>query len=604
MCNSGYCWNIHKGDVLYLGSRSFGSKDLDRFSAKGEEAIRSLCNKVLNSDEGRRIANAAYGEIQGGRLSLDPVTRAPRYEYVTMASKEESLPFAVAFDEMKGLLLFVKGVEHTIATAKEVFGGKGSYFEEIKQISDDSQARKIGTVSVSPPAIRSAVLKTVYKNVIEERKKEAKKPVMPGLLGRVETFFCSKIDSILEKVFGVTNVVSVARNSTSALSPTDMSSYGKMAIIGGILLFLGGFYAALASANELGVAIVYRSLEKGCLALANVVSGFCATLTGLLFLMKGAAYFAKDIATSAMTGIALPFFVFGMYVLGFFSSLYKIYVSYSFRREIQKVLEQQNGTEGEKLYEAIRLLQQKMELSNCEYLENVEKAKQKNENAFQRLENAFHEKLDRLALRIGAESYDVLKEFFAEGQVSALLEGIERNDPSKVKEAKELISKVLVRNKEHIIWSVVGAVYNLIGTVAMTIYLCIAGPAGSIASSVIFALAAFVSLFVDMQAVRNIAKRIFFSLRENVPILGKAMLHVAFHSDVINAPFYVTVSKVVRTFKKMKLQNCENFEDPVEVEMCPIPTSLTSSTSSDPNGGFRPTRFRRTEEISAHFLAS
>lgn len=580
MVNSSLNWDVQRGDILCLGARAFSAEDVARFSSKESEAVRNLCKKVLQSQEGNRIASLAKEENDKQALS----------------EKIRPLSFAVGFKEREGLLLFVNGVKHVVATAEEVFSGKGAYLEELKQISGFAERREIGTCrksSVDP--IQDRAIQQVFETTKEERKKTAEAPV---LLGRVETFFRKKVDAILEKIFGATDVVSVGRNASAALAPGDMNSFGVMAILGGLFLTVGGFYATVAAAAQLGAAVLQRNVEKGVLSFVNTVAGVCATLTGVAFLARGIAYFTKEVAIGALAGLALPFFVAGMYICGFFSSLYKIYVAYSFRREIQNILNQEGISQEKRLYEALKYIEQKTTLSKYDYLESAEKATQ-DKNAFDRMKYALHEKWDRFSLRVGAECYEVAGALLEKESSSELLQGILQGDSEKVKEGEKLLRSILDINKEQIFWSAAGAVYNLIGSVALIVWLCVTNVAGVIASSVIFAFAGFLSLFIDMEMARNLAKRIFQGIRDNLPTAAQAAFEVIVENNVKDTPIWVTLEKIRIKFQEIKAENERKREEESCLTQPPI-----SSTSSEPREGFLPTPSSLTEETSGLSQAS
>src|SRR6266568_6805983 len=103
-------WNIESGNLYSLGNTLFNEATVQSFRKDEKNALRDLCQKVLESDIGSRIASKSYW------------------------SNDKKLIVAVAFSEEHGLQLKVNGKEHAIATADAVYKGEFEGLAEIKRI--------------------------------------------------------------------------------------------------------------------------------------------------------------------------------------------------------------------------------------------------------------------------------------------------------------------------------------------------------------------------------------------------------------------------------------------------------------------------------------
>lgn len=558
-------WNIQVGDVRQLGSLDFSAEDLVSFRLEEVKAIKTLCKKVLDSKTGSFIATEAY--------------------------KKEDAPlfFAVAFSESEGLCLSVNGEKHQVMTTKDVLRGRqGSFFQEIKMISAAAERQGIGMhLSETVCPLRDARIRTIFEKTAKVRVGEFKST----LLGRARAAFSDLLGCF-------TNGVSIARNSSRAILPAAFTPFGAMAILGGSLIAIAGVYITTSSVAAIGVAILHKSYEKGCLAYANIVAGLCVFGAGVAFMMMCGAHFAKRAAITAASGAVLPFFLFGVYVCGFATSVYKTFAIWNFRRELNRIIGQKDVDQGEKLYEALMWMRQKTHLSHLEDMEHCEKARLEGEDPLQRMSHALHEKWDKFALRAGGEAFEMIATLFDEESSSVLLDELKKGDSKAIDRASEIISKVSKKSGEQLFWNIVSAIYNIIGAAALIAYLVVSGPVGTVASSIIFTIAAFISLFIDVEFLRKVA----VSLKDNFPIFVSSLIHVFMVYRSSNLTLEEALVLLVKKFRELKNKPCLESENSVQEEECQ--RSRTSSTLSDQSGGLPKTPPTPMEETSLLSQAS
>lgn len=564
MTNAVYSWNVKLGDVRQIGSLAFSCDDLASMQNRGVDAIRALSNKVLNSEKGRVIATEAYK--QGG---------------------EKHLSYSVAFTEDEGLVLCVDKKPYQILTAKEVLEGKGSYLHEIQQISAAAEQQGIGTRVAEVSPSREARIRKVFEKTASVRVEQAK----TSLVGRVKS-------ACLDLMGFFTNAVSIIRNSTTAALPAAIQSIGAMRIAGGALIAIVGIYFIVVSLAELVVAVTQGSQEKKCLVLADLLVGISALGFGISYMMAAGADFAKNIAVAASAGALLPFTLFSLYICGFATSVYKTVVIWKFRRQLHSILEQKGVAQSEKLLRAMRWIRQQTHLSHLEESEQSAKASLEGDNPFLRMSCALRRKWDAFALRAGGEAHALVAELWNEDSSNHLLARLQEGDLKAVAAAKELIRRVSSKSSEQMFWGIVGAIYNVLGAVGTVVYLTVAGPAGSLASSIIFAVAAFLSLFLDVEYIRKLV----VSVKDNFSFLIAAVVQTFLIYIRREMSWDEAIVLVVENFRKLKNKKCLESEKRVQQEECL--RSETSLTTSDPSEALPRTQSMLTSEISPFFLDS
>lgn len=477
MNNTINAWNVREGHVSFLGESEFSPEDVKALRKNVASEIRSLCKKVLQSEKGSQFATERYGG-------------------------EGKLDFAVGFSDAKGLCLLANGEEKQILTKEEVYRGDLSVLGEIKKIASAAERQRIGKGN-GGRAETDEKVKQAFADFVKERVNE---PKSPSLMNRVR--------ARLEVMWGSTDIVSVGRNMAGAVAPAAISVFGALAILGGSILSFAGAALTLSSADSVGLAILNKSREKLGTSLVNLLTGFAACMTGVLFLMDWIAHFSTQIVTAAAAGAALLWAALGLYICATLASIYKVIVSVKFRFELQKQLG--DGKDLAKLREALVWLRQKVQLSQLEVQEHKVHAGDNDQKFFEKISSQLHNKWDEFAFRTGKE---VLANFTLE-KLDQLIETVVEGNGENT-EAKDLITKVLDNNWTQIKWGIISVVGNLIGLVAVSCCLAFTGHVISIATSALFAFAAFISIFVDSPKVRELVSELLTRIGKKLSELSQ-----------------------------------------------------------------------------------
>lgn len=468
-------WNVESGNLYSLGATSFDEAKVKSMDWGTRGAIRLLCKKVLESTQVREIATKSY-------------------------RNKGELICAVAFCKEKGLSVKLNGDELFVAKANEVFLGTFPGLQEIKKIQ--SAAERQGLVPMTPTEEKT---KDVFQRVMAERQSAVESS---SLFNRVRIH--------TEKVWGIADLVSFVRNILGVAAPTIISGYAALAIFGGIIISLGGLSATKAGFDDMVLAILHENREKFFIACANLMAGLTALSIGVLFVMEWIAKLGHHVLTAAAAGAAFPVSVLMFYCSALVASIYKLYVQWKFSSELEKIMG--DGTDKKKVKEALIWLKQKTQLSHLEMKEQQE--------VETGMCAALHKKWEQFTLRTGIEVFEGLLD---PKKLDNMINGLESQNPEDwmIVGGKQIVADVLESNQSAMKWTMVSIVANTIGVIAMVAYLALGGGhIGILVSSTLFAIAAFISFFVDSPTFRkDVCQWLLEKIQTDGPESEKSLQH-------------------------------------------------------------------------------
>jgi hypothetical protein len=510
-------WKVTRGDLYYL-NRSI-NVDQRNLLKKMDQEIASLCRIVLHTSKGIEITTKEF-------------------------RRKGSLTVAVGFDLRRGLLLLANGVEYKIADSQDVLSGRVAGLEEIQKIQRAIHAQNTDCLDRDGQKNVDYEPRTVDR-VIRTRENQETEPSL-----------VSRLRSLIDWVTAGTDVSSFAKNVAQAISPSAIAISSPFAFLAGLLFAIGGLAMMVSSFASLQVSFAHNQLEKMGLSLLDFLSGFSSLGLGITFILEQAAICVKTVGSAMISAVSVmfPIFLFGLFVTGLASAVYKTYQGLCFRSQLKQIVG--DGTCPKRLFAA--LMWMKEQTQYCQ-----------SDNG---IRSSLHEKWDRFALRV-EEPFKIIPELLKTELANDLLDGLMEGKEESINKAKEMVLAVLQANLDQLKWNGGMAVAHLVGAIGIALYAALMSHIAPLVSSILFSVLAFLFLFADSLKFRK-------SVQDSI----------AWAIDLY-AP---RVTQFLRKFLNQKEQ---------EDRSCP-PELPISSTSSDQRRGWLETPFFPILEIYPHLLLS
>ncbi|HSX13790.1 MAG TPA: hypothetical protein VLE96_05160 [Chlamydiales bacterium] len=437
-------WTVENANLYRLGNSFFSPQKVYSMDAEVRNAICSLTEIALKTQKGSQEATEEFKRISTLNERALKSQEGSQEETEELPARWELIS-AVAFSHEKGLCLRLNGVEHSIATAEEVYCGKVQGLQEIKQIQAALERQRIIPFQKTDENARA-----IFHKVMTQRAAKIEAPTMlnrTGVLKGDET-------SCVEKIC-------------------------KVAVVWKVIVFFTGLSTMKMAFDKMVSALTGGNhWEKYFLSCANFLEGLNTLATATVVLMKDISKIAHNFLTYAAAGAAFPITALMLYGSILVAAIYRLYVQLKFKYQLHSIVG--DCQEPEKLKEAIIWLKQQTQLSSLELNEGKPNTTLRN-------------KWDNFTLRV------------EEGVIDGLLDPkeldtlIEQFDQSK---ASGLITEVQRGNLRAILWSVGSMIINIIGICAVIAYLGAFGHITALALAVLFVIAAVGGLFTDSPALR------------------------------------------------------------------------------------------------------
>jgi hypothetical protein len=520
---------------MRLGSLQLDRSDLQKLPAEDLIGIKKIYERALNSPAGLDLMGSP--------------------------GQEAAPSFNVELSHAEGLVLSTSRGRARIASFEEILTepagwdlvtGKTPIIRQWEVIQRHALRLRVGQMSEMSPAQResAAGVQRAFEGAQKEREAAAQASA-PGRSGRMSEIFAVGCDG-----------VTVLRNSAGALAVragTSPATAAKLAAVVTGLGISGGFLIAGCAGfmirngiRSIGSAYQRGDVWEGACSVGNVVLGTNLFLVGSAMTSLKIASLVNPTGSVAVHATTLFLGAgFAFYAIMGVAGAVGAAINGRFRSTFNGIVGRQEGSETEKLCEALKWLREQVSISEFEGMEISAKAKRDEKDPEAVLQRTLENKWKAFACRTSEK----VAALISERVTPEMLKKLEEGDAGALQDARQIISEVSRENFNRIVANVMWIAIAVLGILGMVAMVVSSGPL----SWALFALGGVCWLMLDSTFLNGQLNRICWGVR--------------------NAIWPES-----------------NFD--VQKEVCP-PQLTTSSFTSAQSGDLPNTRSIHTDEISA-----